>query len=377
MAAPNRPTRDSRPSPEALLAQAVKEARGRLKIFLGAAPGVGKTYEMLQAAQAKRREGVDVVVGVVETHGRAETQALLAELETVPRRRIDYKGRVLDEMDLDAILARRPKLVLVDELAHTNAPGARHPKRYLDVEELLNAGIDVYTTLNIQHVESLNDVVAQITRIRVRETVPDGMLDRADDIEVVDLSPDDLALPRLIDLRIDPAAPPDLAALKSALAAAAPGAVLDDHRLWLDSLLRFGRAVELTALLILTLIASVAILSVMFTTRTGLAVHRESIELLHVMGARDGYIARQFEREALRLGLIGGLIGLAVAGATLLALGHAANAAAIFGDTVTLLPALHLRGWNWAAIAALPPAAAFIAMLTARVTVMLTLLRLP
>ena len=192
MAAPNRPTRDSRPSPEALLAQAVKEARGRLKIFLGAAPGVGKTYEMLQAAQAKRREGVDVVVGVVETHGRAETQALLAELETVPRRRIDYKGRVLDEMDLDAILARRPKLVLVDELAHTNAPGARHPKRYLDVEELLNAGIDVYTTLNIQHVESLNDVVAQITRIRVRETVPDGMLDRADDIEVVDLSPDDL-----------------------------------------------------------------------------------------------------------------------------------------------------------------------------------------
>ena len=192
MAAPNRPARDSRPSPEALLAQAKEEGRGRLKIFLGAAPGVGKTYEMLQDAQTKRREGVDVVVGVVETHGRAETQALLAGLETVPRRRIDYKGRVLDEMDLDAILARRPKLVLVDELAHTNAPGSRHPKRYLDVEELLNAGIDVYTTLNIQHVESLNDVVAQITRIRVRETVPDSVLDRADDIEVVDLSPDEL-----------------------------------------------------------------------------------------------------------------------------------------------------------------------------------------
>ena len=225
---------------------------------------------------------------------------------------------------------------------------------------------------------------AALTTLRATPGVVSAMpIDRAQIARLVapylgnDLSPDDLALPRLIDLRIDPAAPPDLAALKSALAAAAPGAVLDDHRLWLDSLLRFGRAVELTALLILTLIASVAILSVMFTTRTGLAVHRESIELLHVMGARDGYIARQFEREALRLGLIGGLIGLAVAGATLLALGHAANAAAIFGDTVTLLPALHLRGWNWAAIAALPPAAAFIAMLTARVTVMLTLLRLP
>ena len=192
MAAPNRPTRDSRPSPEALLAEAKQEGRGRLKIFLGAAPGVGKTYEMLAAAQAKRREGVDVVVGVVETHGRKETEALLDGLEVVPRRKIDYKGRVIEEMDLDAILARRPKLVLVDELAHTNAPGSRHPKRYLDVEELLAAGIDVYTTLNIQHVESLNDVVAQITRIRVRETVPDCVLDRADDIEVIDLTPDDL-----------------------------------------------------------------------------------------------------------------------------------------------------------------------------------------
>jgi len=192
MAAPNHPAPDSRPSPEALLAQAKQEGRGRLKIFLGAAPGVGKTYEMLQAAQAKRREGVDLVIGIVETHGRKETEALLSGLEAVKRRTIDYKGRSIEEMDLDAILARRPKLVLVDELAHTDAPGSRHPKRYLDVEELLVAGIDVFTTLNIQHVESLNDVVAQITRIRVRETVPDSVLDRADDIEVIDLSPDDL-----------------------------------------------------------------------------------------------------------------------------------------------------------------------------------------
>jgi two-component system sensor histidine kinase KdpD len=181
-----------RPSPEALLQQAEQEGRGRLKIFLGAAPGVGKTYEMLQTAQAKRREGIDAVIGIVETHGRKDTEALVAGLETVPRRRVDYHGHQLDEMDIDAILARRPKLVLVDELAHTNAPGSRHPKRYLDVEELLDAGIDVYTTLNIQHVESLNDVVAKITRIRVRETVPDSMIDRADDVEVVDLTPEDL-----------------------------------------------------------------------------------------------------------------------------------------------------------------------------------------
>ena len=183
-----------RPSPEALLEAARREerGRGRLKIFLGAAPGVGKTYAMLEAAQAKRQDGVDVVVGVAETHGRTETQALLDGLEVIPRRRVAYKGTWLEEMDLDAVLARKPQLVLVDELAHTNAPGSRHPKRYLDVEELLNAGIDVDTTVNIQHVESLNDVVAQITRIRVRETVPDSILDRADDIEVVDLTPDDL-----------------------------------------------------------------------------------------------------------------------------------------------------------------------------------------
>lgn len=147
---------------------------------------------MLQSAQAMRREGVDVVVGVVETHGRSETAALLRGLEAVPRRAVDYKGHRLAEMDLDAILERRPRLVLVDELAHTNAPGSRHPKRYLDIEELIAAGIDVLTTLNIQHVESLNDIVARITRIRVRETVPDSILDRADDIEVVDLAPEDL-----------------------------------------------------------------------------------------------------------------------------------------------------------------------------------------
>jgi two-component system, OmpR family, sensor histidine kinase KdpD len=184
--------REGRPSPEALLAAAKQEGRGRLKIFLGAAPGVGKTYEMLLSAQARRREGVDVVVGIVEPHGRRETEALLEGLEVIPRQQVDYKGHLLAEMDLDAILSRRPQLVLVDELAHTNAPGGRHPKRYLDIEELIAAGIDVFATLNIQHVESLNDVIAKITRIRVRETVPDSVLDQADDIEVVDLSPEDL-----------------------------------------------------------------------------------------------------------------------------------------------------------------------------------------
>jgi two-component system sensor histidine kinase KdpD len=185
---------DLRPSPDALLEAAHREEQriGRHKIFLGGAPGVGKTYAMLQAARTKLREGVDVVVGVVETHGRDETQSLLDGLEIIPRHEVDYKGHKLGEMDLDAILKRRPGLVLVDELAHTNAPGSRHPKRYLDAEELVAAGIDVYSTLNIQHVESLNNVIAQITRIRVRETVPDSVLDKADDIEAVDIAPDDL-----------------------------------------------------------------------------------------------------------------------------------------------------------------------------------------
>src|ERR1700733_8003018 len=184
--------KEARPSPEALLDAATREGRGRLKVFLGAAPGVGKTYEMLLTAQAKRREGLDVVVGVVETHGRKETEALLAGLEVLPRLEVSYKGRSLAEMDLDVILARHPRLVLVDELAHTNVPGSRHPKRYLDVEELLSRGIDVYTAVNIQHIESLNDVVAQITHVRVRETVPDSVFDRADAIELIDLTPDDL-----------------------------------------------------------------------------------------------------------------------------------------------------------------------------------------
>ena len=183
-----------RPSPEALLEAARREEgrTGKLRIFVGAAPGVGKTYEMLQTARARKKDGYDVVVGIVETHGRKETKALLRGLEIVPRRQVEYKGRSLDEMDLDAIIARRPQIVLVDELAHTNAPGSRHPKRYLDVEELLDHGIDVYTTVNIQHIESLNDVVAQITRVRVRETVPDSVFDRADAVELVDLTPGDL-----------------------------------------------------------------------------------------------------------------------------------------------------------------------------------------
>ena len=185
---------EQRPSPEALLEAARREegATGKLKIFVGAAPGVGKTYEMLQSAHAKRKAGVDVVVGVVETHGRVKTEALLKGLEVLPRKRIAYRDQTLEEMDIDALIARRPQLALVDELAHTNAPGSRHPKRYLDVEELLSHGIDVYTAVNIQHIESLNDVVAQITHVRVRETVPDSVFDRADAIELIDLTPDDL-----------------------------------------------------------------------------------------------------------------------------------------------------------------------------------------
>src|SRR5580698_5839259 len=183
---------ETRPSPDALLEAAQKETRGKLKVFLGAAPGVGKTYEMLAAARRRKAEGIDVVIGIVETHGRTETEAQMAGLEIVARRQVEYKGRTLGEMDLDAILARRPALVLVDELAHSNAPGSRHAKRYQDVEELLAAGIDVYSTLNVQHVESLNDVVARITCIRVRETVPDSIVDAADEVEVVDLTPEDL-----------------------------------------------------------------------------------------------------------------------------------------------------------------------------------------
>ncbi|MBO1361299.1 sensor histidine kinase KdpD [Acetobacter sacchari] len=198
-------TRADRPDPDALLRRTSQELesreRGRLKVFLGAAPGVGKTFEMLTTARQLLRDGVDVVVGVVETHGRAETAALLEGLEQVPQCLVDYKGRTLREMGLDAILARAPRVVLVDELAHTNAPGSRHPKRWMDVEELLEAGVDVLTTVNIQHLESLNDVVASITRVRVRETVPDSVIERADEVELIDLTPNDL-LQRMRDGKI-------------------------------------------------------------------------------------------------------------------------------------------------------------------------------
>lgn len=182
---------DGRPSPDALLREAAQEGRGRLKVFLGAAPGVGKTYEMLTEGMARRRAGADVVVGVVETHGRVETAALVDGFEIIPRRDVPYQGRTLPEMDIDAILARRPGLVLVDELAHSNAPGSRHDKRYQDVEELLAAGIDVHSTVNVQHLESVNDVVASFTKVRVRETLPDRVIETAD-IELVDIPPDEL-----------------------------------------------------------------------------------------------------------------------------------------------------------------------------------------
>ncbi|MDC7786331.1 sensor histidine kinase KdpD [Rhodoplanes sp. TEM] len=182
-----------RPDPDALLAEARKAGRGRLKVFLGAAPGVGKTYAMLEEARARRTAGVEVVVALVETHGRPETAALLEGLEQLPRRELPYKGRLIAELDLDALLARRPQLALIDEFAHTNVPGSRHAKRWQDIMEVLDAGIDVVTTVNIQHVESLNDVVASITGVRVQETVPDDVLARADDIELIDLTPEALA----------------------------------------------------------------------------------------------------------------------------------------------------------------------------------------
>ena len=185
-----------RPDPDKLLAAVqraeAKQRSGRLKIFFGACAGVGKTYAMLAEAAEVRSRGVDVVVGVVETHRRAETQALLAGLEVMPRKRVDYRGATLTELDIDAVIARRPQLVLVDELAHSNAPGSRHPKRWQDIRELLALGADVYTTVNVQHLESLNDVVGQITNVRVAETVPDRVFDEANEVELVDLPPDDL-----------------------------------------------------------------------------------------------------------------------------------------------------------------------------------------
>jgi len=185
-----------RPDPDALLARVKEEEasqrRGRLKMFFGAAAGVGKTYAMLEAARQQRAGGVDVVVGYVETHGRAETDALLEGLEILPPRQVEYRGATLREFDLDRALARHPGLILVDELAHTNAPGSRHAKRWQDVLELLDAGINVYTTLNVQHVESLNDIVAKITGVLVRERVPDSVLEEANEVELIDLPPDDL-----------------------------------------------------------------------------------------------------------------------------------------------------------------------------------------
>jgi len=186
------PDEPRRPDPDALLAEETRAGRGRLKFFLGMAPGVGKTYEMLQAARRRQAEGLDVAVGLVETHGRVETEALLAGLEILPRKPMDYRDRTLLEFDIDAAIARRPALLLVDEYAHSNAPGSRHPKRWQDVEEILVAGIDVWTTLNVQHLESLVDVVWKITGVRQRETVPDLALTRADDIEVVDITPAEL-----------------------------------------------------------------------------------------------------------------------------------------------------------------------------------------
>ncbi|MGB6976652.1 MAG: DUF4118 domain-containing protein [Gammaproteobacteria bacterium] len=187
---------EQRPTPEQLLHRAQeeerKQQRGKLKIYLGAAPGVGKTYAMLQDALGQRAEGLDVVVGVVETHGRQEIAAMLKNLEILSPTTFDYRGKQLSEFDLDAALKRNPGLILIDEMAHTNAPGARHDKRWQDIEEILNNGIDVHTTLNVQHVESLNDVVAQIIGIRVKETVPDSTLELADTIELVDLPPEEL-----------------------------------------------------------------------------------------------------------------------------------------------------------------------------------------
>src|SRR2546429_1349146 len=185
-----------RPDPDALLAQMKREeaksTRGKLKIFFGMSPGVGKTYAMLLAARERQAEGCEVVVGIVETHGRKETEALLEGMPIMPRMQIEYRGTTLTEMDLDAILTWHPGLAVVDELAHTNAPGSRHPKRYQDVLELLDAGINVFTTLNVQHVGSLSDTVRPITGAPVSETVPDSVLDLADQIVLIDLSPDQL-----------------------------------------------------------------------------------------------------------------------------------------------------------------------------------------
>lgn len=185
-----------RPDPDELLDRVMREedrqARGRLKIFFGFSAGVGKTYAMLAAAQTLREQSIDVVAGIVETHGRADTEAMLEGIERLPLQTISYRDRALREFDIDAALTRRAQVLLVDELAHSNVPGSRHAKRWQDIEELLHAGIDVFTTVNVQHIESLNDVVGQITGIRVFETIPDHVFDQADDVTLVDLPPDEL-----------------------------------------------------------------------------------------------------------------------------------------------------------------------------------------
>jgi two-component system sensor histidine kinase KdpD len=182
----------SRPTGEQTLAKLQQDQRARLRIYIGAAPGVGKTYAMIEDAHTFKREGLDVVIAFVETHGRAETEARIGDLEVVPRRRIDYRGVVLEDMDLDAVLARKPSLCIVDELAHTNVAGSRHEKRYQDVLQLLDAGIGVMTAVNIQHLETLNDAVSRATGVRVRETVPDAFLDRADEVVNVDVTVEEL-----------------------------------------------------------------------------------------------------------------------------------------------------------------------------------------
>jgi two-component system sensor histidine kinase KdpD len=187
---------DQRPNPDELLARVqaeeAKSRRGKLKIFFGAAPGVGKTYAMLEAARREKADGVDVVVGYVEPHGRKETEALLEGLEIIPPKQFSYHGMTLREVDVEAILKRRPQIVLVDELAHTNAEGSVHAKRWQDVEDIRAAGIHVYSTLNVQHIESLNDIVAQITGVTVRETIPDRVFESADDLELADLTAEEL-----------------------------------------------------------------------------------------------------------------------------------------------------------------------------------------
>jgi two-component system sensor histidine kinase KdpD len=182
----------TRPSPESLLAKHEQARRARLRVYLGAAPGVGKTYQMLEEAHLLARQGLDVAIGFIEPHGRADTETLIGDLEQIPLRRIDYRGVTLEEMDVDAVIARRPDIVLVDELAHSNVPGSKHRKRYDDVLEILDAGVSVITAVNVQHIESLNDAIARISGVRVRETIPDYFLRRADEVVNVDVSVDTL-----------------------------------------------------------------------------------------------------------------------------------------------------------------------------------------